>query len=79
MPELYAQLMLNHRSGTKNVTNQVYVQYAYDFEKRRAINVWEFVLDQILECECIEDIPALEEMRRRVEQSGLLYTDRQRI
>jgi len=33
--------MLNHNDGDRDVTGEVYVQYSYDFEKRRAAQVWE--------------------------------------
>jgi integrase len=35
LPKLYARLMLNHSDGERDVTGEVYVQYSYDFEKRR--------------------------------------------
>jgi hypothetical protein len=50
----------------------VNVQYSYDFEKRLAAKVWEFVLDQIVTCSSPEDIPTLEELRGQVMRSGLL-------
>ncbi len=64
--------MLNHSDGDRDVTGEVYVQYSYDFEKRRAAQVWEFVLDQIVTCESIDDVPNLETLRERVRNSGLL-------
>lgn len=72
LPKLYARLMLNHSDGERDVTGEVYVQYSYDFEKQRAAQVWEFILDQIVTCESPEDIPTLEEVRNRVKDSGLL-------
>lgn len=42
--------MLNHSDGERDLTGEVYVQYSYDFEKRRAVQVWAFVLDQIVTC-----------------------------
>jgi hypothetical protein len=48
------------------------VQYSYDFEKRRAAQVWEFVLNQIVTCQSPKDIPTLEALRKSVGQSGLL-------
>lgn len=64
--------MLNHSDGERDVTGEVYVQYSYDFEKQRAAQVWEFILDQIVTCKSSKDIPTLEELRKRVKQSGLL-------
>ncbi len=64
--------MLNHSDGERDVTGEVYVQYSYDFEKQRAAQVWEFVLDQIVSCPSPNDIPTLEELRERVKQSSLL-------
>ena len=64
--------MLNHSDGERDVTGEVYVQYSYDFEKQRAAQVWEFILDQIVTCDSIKDIPTLEELRTRVRESGLL-------
>jgi hypothetical protein len=64
--------MLNHSDGERDVKGEVYVQYSYDFEKRRAAQVWEFVLDQIVTCSSPEDIPTLEALREHVRQSGLL-------
>ncbi len=72
LPKLYARLMLNHSDGERDVTGEVYVQYSYDFEKRRAAQVWEFVLDQIVTRSSPEDIPTLEELRGQVKHSGLL-------
>lgn len=72
LPKLYARLMLNHSDGERDVTGEVYVQYSYDFEKQRAAQVWEFILDQIVTCASPKDIPTLEELRARVQQSGLL-------
>jgi integrase len=72
LPKLYARLMLNHSDGERDVTGEIHVQYSYDFEKRRAAQVWEFVLDQIVTCKSPQDIPTLEALRERVGQSGLL-------
>lgn len=58
--------------GERDVTGEVYVQYSYDFEKQKAAQVWEFILDQIVPCPSPKDIPTLEELRERVKQSGLL-------
>ena len=72
LPKLYARLMLNHSDGDRDVTGEVYIQYSYDFEKQRAAQVWEFILDQIVTCESPDEIPSLEELRKRVRNSGLL-------
>ena len=72
LPKLYARLILNHSDGDRDVTGEVYVQYSYDFEKRRAVQVWEFILNQIITCQTPRDIPTLDELRERVRQSGLL-------
>jgi hypothetical protein len=64
--------MLNHSDGERDVTGEVYVQYSYDFEKRRAAQVWEFVLDRIVTCKSVKDIPTLEALRENVRQSRLL-------
>ncbi len=72
LPKLYARLMLNHSDGDRDVTGEVYVQYSYDFEKRRAAQVWEFVLDHIISAETPDTIPSLEEMRERVRNAGLI-------
>lgn len=72
LPKLYARLMLNHSDGERDVTGEVYIQYSYDFEKKRAAQVWEFILDQIVTCASIKDIPTLDELRERVKNSGLL-------
>ncbi len=71
LPKLYARLILNHSDGERDVTGQVYVQYSYDFEKQRAVKVWEFILDQIVTCESPKEVPTLEEMRARFLQAGL--------
>jgi hypothetical protein len=42
---------LNHSDGERDVTGEVYIQYFYDFEKRRAAQAWEFILEQIVTCE----------------------------
>ena len=52
----------------------VYVQYSYDFEKQRAAQVWEFILDQIVTCESPKDIPTLEEIRYRVKSADYIMT-----
>lgn len=72
LPKLYASLLLNHTDGSSDVTSQVYVQYSYDFEKRRAMDVWEFILDQIVGSKSVDDVPDLETLRKRVADSGLL-------
>ena len=72
LPKLYARLLLNHSDGDRDVTSEVYVQYSYDFEKQRAAKVWEFILDQIVTCTSMKEIPNLEELRARVRDSGLL-------
>lgn len=72
LPKLYARLILNHSDGERDVTGEVYIQYSYDLEKRRAAQVWEFILDQIVTCDTPKDIPTLEELRERVKESGLL-------
>ncbi|WP_444994757.1 tyrosine-type recombinase/integrase [Aliikangiella sp. IMCC44359] len=72
LPKLYARLMLNHSDGDRDVTGEVYVQYSYDFEKQRAVKVWEFILDQIVTCKSINEIPTLDELRNRTHASGLL-------
>lgn len=72
LPKLYARLMLNHSDGERDVTGEVYVQYSYDFEKKRAVQVWEFVLDQIVTCSSPDNIPTLEDIRSQVMHSGLL-------
>ncbi len=72
LPKLYARLMLNHSDGERDVTGEVYVQYSYDFEKQRAVKVWEFILDQIVTCNSPKDVPTLEELRECVKNSGLL-------
>ncbi len=64
--------MLNHNDGDRDATGEVYVQYLYDFEKHRASQVWEFILDQIVACENIDDVPTLDILRERVKHSGLL-------
>ena len=64
--------MLNHSDGERDVTGEVYVQYSYDFEKQRAAQVWECILDQIVTCESLEEIPSLEEVRHRVKSADLL-------
>ena len=72
LPKLYARLMLNHSDGDRDVTGEVYVQYSYDFEKQRAAKVWEFILDQIVTCKSIDEIPTLDKLRERVRDSKLL-------
>ena len=72
LPKLYARLTLNHSDGEKDVTGEVYIQYSYDFEKRKAAQVWEFILDQIVTCETPKDIPTLDELRGRVKNADLL-------
>lgn len=72
LPKLYARLMLNHSDGERDVTGEVYVQYSYDFEKRRAAEVWEFVLDQIVTSPDETAVPSLDTLRARVRQAGLI-------
>jgi len=72
LPKLYARLILNHSDGERDVTGEVYIQYSYDFEKRRAAQVWEFILDQIVTCESPKEIPTLDELRERVKKTGLI-------
>ena len=72
LPKLYARLMLNHSDGDRDVTGEVYIQYGYDFEKRKAADVWGFVLDKIISCPSVDEIPTLDEMRDLVQKNGLL-------
>ncbi len=72
LPKLYARLMLNHNDGDRDVTGEVYIQYGYDFEKRKAAEIWGFVLDRIITCASPEEVPSLDEMRMLVRESGLL-------
>lgn len=72
LPKLYARLMLNHSDGERDVTGEVYVQYSYDFEKKRAAQVWAFILDQIVTAPTVEDVPTLDVLRERVKASNLL-------
>ena len=72
LPELYSKLMLNHKESKSNTTGTVYIQYTYDFEKRKAADIWAFVLDRIICCSKIDDVPDLEAMRKIVRESGLL-------
>jgi integrase len=72
LPKLYARLMLNHSDGDRDVTGEVYVQYSYDFEKRRAAEVWAFILDQIVTAPSIEAVPTLDVVRERVKAANLL-------
>ncbi len=72
LPKLYARLMLNHSDGDRDVTGEVYVQYSYDLEKCRAVQVREFILDQIVTCETFDDVPVLDTLRERVKQAGLV-------
>ena len=71
LPKLYARLLLNHSDGENDVTGEVYIQYGYDIEKQKAANVWAFILDQIVNCKNIDEIPTLDEVRRAVQNSGL--------
>lgn len=72
LPKLYARLLLNHSDGENDVTGEVYVQYGYDLEKQKAVDVWAFVLDQIVQCATVDDVPTLNEVRIAVQKSGLL-------
>lgn len=72
LPKLYARLMLNHSDGDSDVTGEVYIQYGYDVEKRKASDVWAFVLEKIVTSQSIENIPTLDEARQAVQESGLL-------
>lgn len=70
LPAMYSSLMLNHKQ--KGVTAQVYIQYSYDFEKRRASDLWEFLLDSILSAESEVDVPNLEKLRVMAKVKGLI-------
>lgn len=72
LPDMYASLLLNHKEKKSDTTRRVYVQYSYDFEKLRAMQVWEFILSQIIESESEQDVPSLAEMRERVRVENLI-------
>lgn len=72
LPKLYARLMLNHSDGDRDVTGEVYVQYSYDFEKKRAADLWSFIVEAIIRCEHINDVPSLPVIRQRIADAGLL-------
>ena len=60
-----------------NFKQQLYIilsniQYGYDFEKRKAAEVWGFVLNKIVTCASPEEVPSLDEMRGLVRESDLL-------
>jgi len=65
----YAKLMLNHKDSRSDVTNSVYIQYSYDAEKRKATDIWALVLDSIVKCPTIDDVPSLEDVRKIVQES----------
>ncbi len=67
----YAKLMLNHKDSRSGVTNSVYIQYSYDAEKRKAADIWALVLDTIVKCPTVDDVPSLEEVRKLVQESKL--------
>lgn len=72
LPKLYARLMLNHSDGDRDVTGEIYIQYGYDVEKRKASDVWAFVLEHIINAPTPDDIPTLDDMRASVRERGLL-------
>jgi len=72
LPKLYARLLLNHSDGENDVTGEVYIQYGYDIEKQKAVDVWAFILDQIVSCKSVDDIPTLEEVRQSIQYTSLL-------
>jgi integrase len=72
VPELSSALLLNHKENKKNVTGINYIHYSYDHEKQLAMNVWEFILDRILEAPEREAVPNLEQLRQMVIDSELL-------
>ena len=67
----YAKLMPNHKDSGSDVTNSVYIQYSYDAEKRKAADIWALVLDAIVKCPTVDDVPSLEEVRKLVQESKL--------
>lgn len=73
LPKFYAKLILNHSDGEKDVTGEHYIQYQYDFEKEKAVKVWDFILSRVVEVPTIEDVPTLGELRYEVAKSGLLH------
>jgi len=55
-----------------DVTSSVYIQYSYDIEKRKATDIWSFVLDHVAAAKTIDDVSDLETVRKAVFKSGLL-------
>ncbi|MBK6897626.1 MAG: hypothetical protein IPH06_13670 [Alphaproteobacteria bacterium] len=48
------------------------MQYSYDSKRSAPLQVWEFVLDQIVSAKSADEVPTLDELRRRVKDGGLL-------
>ena len=68
-PRYWVALLLNHTEGT---VTDIYDQYGYDFEKRKAMNVLEFALKQILGVKSAEHVPTLEQLRELVREAKLI-------
>lgn len=68
-PRYWVVLMLNHTDGT---VTSIYDQYSYDAEKRKAVEVLDFVLSRILEAKEVKNVPTLDILREMVNEAGLL-------
>lgn len=61
LPPFYASLMLNH--SQPGVTNQVYVHYAYDQEKKKAMRILDLAIRAIVSAKDEASVPSVEKLR----------------
>lgn len=70
LPSLYASLLLNH--AQQGITNRVYVHYSYDFEKKKAADIWGEALFYIVSAVRVGDVPDVGKIKNRLVSLGLL-------
>ncbi len=67
-PRQWVKILLNH---TDSDITGIYDQYAYDWERNKALEILNYAINRIVSCFCIEDVPTLLELREEVRTKGI--------
>ncbi|MBG48967.1 MAG: hypothetical protein CML05_11830 [Pseudozobellia sp.] len=59
-PRYWAKLLLNH---TDHDVTGIYDQYAYDWEKKKGLEVLDFAIQRIIQSKSLEEVPSLLNLR----------------
>ena len=67
-PRQWAKLVLNHT--TSDITG-IYDQYAYDWEKNKALEILDYAITRIVDCKSILEIPSLLQLREEIRNKNI--------